>query len=372
MCGIVGMVNKGISGFFGSDVSMFNQLLYIDALRGEDSTGTISYMNNGEMFVLKDALDANDFMKTDKYYKFAEKASKTGKALIGHNRKKTVGKISAATAHPFVIDERFAFVHNGTLYSHKHLADTEVDSEALGMVLARCEGDKEKMEKVLEQVYGAYACAWIDQEQEKLFLLRNDDRPLYLTEAAGVYFFASEGTALAHILLRNSQTVQKIDKVKEHTLYIFDLSNQSQLTGYQEVALSVKKYKAPTTTEVGGTGATGTEFKGAFQDSTSKAAFRKFKREYIGATISFHCYDYYPLTADPLNNEWLFVGESFMLPNFNHTIQGEVRGLDDHKAQDMSEHLLLGQVEDVVWNDKDKCMVVAVKHIMRNKYYKPH
>ena len=66
------------------------------------------------------------------------------------------------------------------------------------------------------------------------------------------------------------------------------------------------------------------------------------------------------------------VGESFLIPNFNHTIQGEVRGLNDHQIQEMSECLLLGQVEDVTWNEKDKCMIVFMKNIMRNKYYKAH
>lgn len=372
MCGIVGMVNKGVNGFFSADVSMFNQFLYIDALRGEDSTGAIGYMNNGEMFVIKDALAANDFLNTAQYSKFADKLAKTGKALIGHNRKKTVGKIDPTTAHPFVIDNKYAFVHNGTLYSHKHLADTEVDSEALGMVLSRCNGDKAKIEEVLEKVYGAYACAWVDQENDKLYLLRNDERPLYLAESNGVYFFASENTAIAHILLRNNQKVDKIEKVKEHTLYIFDLSNQSYLTGYEEVALNVKKYTAPAATTTA-SGAGGSDyFKGAFQESTSKAAFKRFKREYVGTIISFHCLDYYPLTADDLNDQWLFVGESFMIPNFNHCIQGEIRGLDEHKIHELSEHLLLGQVDEVDWREKDKCMVVHVKFIQRNKYYKPH
>ena len=302
MCGIVGMINKGITGLFSSDVAMFNQFLYIDALRGEDSTGAIGYMNNGEVFVIKDAIDANTMLNTTEYSKFADKVSKTGKALIGHNRKKTVGKIDPTTAHPFVIDDRFAFVHNGTLYSHKHLADTEVDSEALGMVLARCEGDKAKLEATLEKVYGAYACAWVDQKQDKLYLLRNDDRPLYLAEAQGVYYFASENTAIAHILIRNGVKLDKIEKVKENTLYVFDLSNKEMMSGWQEVPLSVKKPTAPTRgTEYG---ADGTEtFKGSFQESTSKAAYKKFRREFVGSILSFHCMDYYPISADAENNQ---------------------------------------------------------------------
>lgn len=372
MCGIVGMVNKGVGGLFSSDVGLFNQLLYIDALRGEDSTGAVGYMNSGEMFVIKDAVDANTFLNTEQYQKFAAKVSKTGKALIGHNRKKTVGKIDPTTAHPFVIDDRFAFVHNGTLYSHKHLADTEVDSEALGIVLSRCEGDKHKIEQVLEKVYGAYACAWVDQKEEKLYLLRNEERPLYIAEAGGVYFFASENTAIAHILLRNNMKVDKIDKVKENTLYVFDISNKEAITGYQEVALSVKKYSGGAATGHAA-GSSGTnDYKGCFQESTSKAAYKRFRREYIGAIISFHCMDYYPLTADANNQQWLMVGESFLIPNFNHTIQGEVNGLDDFRVQDLSEHLLLAQVDDVTWNEKDKCMMVFVKNIQRNKYYKPH
>lgn len=374
MCGIVGLVNKGIGGLFSSDVGLFNQLLYIDALRGEDSTGAIGYMNNGDMLVIKDAVDANTFLNTEEYNKFASKVSKTGKALIGHNRKKTVGKIDPTTAHPFIVDDRFAFVHNGTLYSHKHLADTEVDSEALGIVLSKCEGNKEKLEATLEKVHGAYACAWIDQKEEKLYLLRNEERPLYIAESAGVYFFASEQSAIAHILIRNSMKVDKIDKVKENTLYIFDISNKAAITGYQEVALSVKKYPAPyTSTPSGGTGSGGTtEYKGCFQEVTNHKNYKKFRKEFLGTILSFHCMDYYPLSADADNDKWLMLGESFLIPNFNHTIQGEVCGLDEHRVHELSERLLLAQVEDVTWNEKDKCMIIFVKNIQVNKYYKPH
>jgi glucosamine 6-phosphate synthetase-like amidotransferase/phosphosugar isomerase protein len=39
MCGIVGMVVKPNNGFSVKTENVFNQLLYADAVRGEDSTG---------------------------------------------------------------------------------------------------------------------------------------------------------------------------------------------------------------------------------------------------------------------------------------------------------------------------------------------
>ena len=74
-----------------------------------------------------------EFEKSD----MGKRVISKGKALIGHNRKATVGSVNNATAHPFVVGDSFAMVHNGTLRNHKALADTVVDSEALAIHLSK-------------------------------------------------------------------------------------------------------------------------------------------------------------------------------------------------------------------------------------------
>ena len=46
MCGLVGMIAIQSQGFSYKDKEMFNQLLYADAVRGEDSTGVFGQTDN--------------------------------------------------------------------------------------------------------------------------------------------------------------------------------------------------------------------------------------------------------------------------------------------------------------------------------------
>ena len=55
MCGLVGMALKTLGGASNIDLAIFNDLLYMDALRGFDATGVASFHNNGEMNALKEA-----------------------------------------------------------------------------------------------------------------------------------------------------------------------------------------------------------------------------------------------------------------------------------------------------------------------------
>jgi glucosamine 6-phosphate synthetase-like amidotransferase/phosphosugar isomerase protein len=104
MCGIIGSVIKAQNGFFNGDVKTVEELLYIDALRGPDSTGLACFYNDGEMQLVKQASEAAWFRCEKEYDAVFKKLVSKGKAVIGHNRKKTVGKIDHDSAHPFAIN----------------------------------------------------------------------------------------------------------------------------------------------------------------------------------------------------------------------------------------------------------------------------
>ena len=184
MCGIVGIIAKNSSGFFKKHQTIFEELLYVDNLRGEDSTGIIAALKDNTFYTLRDGLASYYTLQAWKDHQINKEVFSTGQALIGHNRKATVGKVSEHTAHPFVVKDEFAMVHNGTLLNHKKLADTEVDSEALAMHLhaALAEEDVSHLETALGEVTGAYAIAAYDQRSQKIHLLRNKERPLWLAE----------------------------------------------------------------------------------------------------------------------------------------------------------------------------------------------
>ena len=78
MCGLVGMVFKAQSGGTIADANTFEQLLYIDALRGDDSTGVAALYNDGSIKVLKEATSADYFRCTKEYNSFYQTVSILG------------------------------------------------------------------------------------------------------------------------------------------------------------------------------------------------------------------------------------------------------------------------------------------------------
>lgn len=322
MCGLVGVAIKSRSGFMMGDTGLFHDMLYMDTLRGWDSTGIASFHNNGEMRMMKDVGPAVLLQATKEYDELIVDAKKNGVVLLGHNRKSTVGKTSEDTAHPFHIDNRYLFMHNGTLRNHEKIAKTEVDSEALGILLTGCEGDPGKMETALEQVEGAYACVWLDQELEKLYMLRNKERPLYILKGTYGIAYASEWGMLVAAAQRNRWDIPKegVKQIEEHTLITIDLKEYTQLV--KEDKLTVKKSTTPMVTYTGGTAGKANTFSGSSE--VSKNLFKKLYKEYVGKELWFYIGDYFTRIADgSRTNDWLITGESEDV-TFDHRVQGNM------------------------------------------------
>lgn len=301
MCGIVGVVLKSHNGFFAKQQNSAYQLLYADALRGEDSTGVIGIENDSSFHIAKEAASADWFihqLKHDKACKvFAEDVYRTGKAIIGHNRKKTVGRIDDETAHPFVVNKTFAMVHNGTLYNHRTLANVEVDSEALAIHLHKAfeegGGDEAKLKEALNvalgRVNGAYACAIYDQTQHKVHLLRNKERPLFFVETDDAWYFMSELAMGYWILARNEYKVAdlKAELVPEHVLISFELSSNKVTRSELEPKKSLSHntntnlVSRGTTTPTRGTTAIADEI------LTKAKDLSKFKKNMLGKRLTF-------------------------------------------------------------------------------------
>jgi asparagine synthetase B (glutamine-hydrolysing) len=318
MCGIIGGVIKANNGFFLSETKIIDELLYMDALRGDDSTGLAIFSKDGELQILKDCYEAAVFRYSSEYQVALLKLIKDGKAVIGHNRKKTMGAADAASAHPFVINDqdlkpRFSFVHNGTLVNHTSLSsglasnleeidvythtppETEVDSEVLGTMLCLAEGDKTKLECMLGKVYGAYACVWIDQEFEKLYMLRNHERPLFIAETNMGVFWASEPAFLHAACSRNRLKIDKCYQIDTDTLYTINLSDSFAAISMEK--LSPKKVMAPTKAPTPTT-LENTSVKA--RGRMSKSAYKKFSKRYTGTKSGFYVNDY--VTRHPGEN----------------------------------------------------------------------
>lgn len=318
MCGIVGVVVKTQIGFINKTENSFYQMLYADALRGEDSTGLIGVERDSTFHIAKDASSADYFA-----WKFFSEQKKVkadmysrGRAYIGHNRKRTQGEVTDVNAHPFVVDKDFAMVHNGTLYNHHNLAKgCDVDSEALAIFLRhaiRKAGDnmgklKEELNNCLGEVNGAYAVAIYDQVTHRVYLLRNKERPLCLIETDDAYYFMSEALMGGWILQRNGYEYSKLkaEALKEHELCVFDLDTIGTVKLHRE-QLVPKKAKASSKSgnswgqqETHGTGMTllASSVIAANQPAKGKPMeggkpLKKFRDQYLGKRVAFWAEDY--------------------------------------------------------------------------------
>lgn len=223
MCGLVGIITKKTNGFTKEQCEAFSDLLFVDSLRGMDSTGVFLVDKEGNMDLLKEASDASTFRRHQDFKDLMNKAFQRGAALIGHNRAATKGAVVDQNAHPFVVDDRITLVHNGTLWNHKQLADTEVDSHAIAHTIHK-HGDN--VEAAMQEINGAYALIWHDFQKNTVNFLRNNQRPLNWIELEDCWMYASEMNMMAWVIGRhNLKTIpnSEICPQPEGTLTTFTL-----------------------------------------------------------------------------------------------------------------------------------------------------
>lgn len=207
MCGIVGFVNfdKTISA---TRKKWFQQALYVDRLRGEDATGVCvvprHFTKNTieSPLVYKRALASPDFLPQVQAQKVLKETDDCALA-IGHNRWATKGKAGLDdNAHPFCFDD-IIMVHNGTLITRNGLDKwDDVDSRAIAQQLAIT--DPTKYAELLSKLDGAFTLVWYNSTTEKVYMSRNNERPLWLATGYDnkTLYYASEPWMLSGLLER--------------------------------------------------------------------------------------------------------------------------------------------------------------------------
>lgn len=191
------------------DEKAFKNLLILDSLRGEHSTGIAALHEKWNVSIAKsvgDPFTLFDTISSEKIFK------QMNNVLIGHNRFATTGKITKKNAHPFEFNTIIG-AHNGTL-SNKHdlpnHGDYEVDSQALFACI-----EKEGIEKTIARIRGAWALTWFDSEELSINFLRNKERPLFyvFSKDGDRIYWASERWMLRVALSRNEIEIGAIEEL---------------------------------------------------------------------------------------------------------------------------------------------------------------
>lgn len=224
MCGLV-----GVAGDLSLDgVKSFKQMLYVDTLRGEDSTGTAFIGFQGNSISIVKAIGGAENLLSQK--KFQDEATCGKYAMIGHNRFGTVGKASIANAHPFQHGD-IVGAHNGTLPfdARRRLGNEQefgTDSEQIIHSIAN-----RGVVDTVALMNGAWAVTFYDKNTNTINFFRNKERDLWYTTSADgkMMFWASEPRMMMWVLERNGVKFEKVWQVPVGKLLSFAIPRTGQV-----------------------------------------------------------------------------------------------------------------------------------------------
>lgn len=272
MCGLTMVVTNNQNGFTKQQQDVFATLFYLaGGFRGRDGAGVTVIDNRGNVNIAKDAISVDQMLFTKEYGELDSKAYQNGWAMMGHNRSATRGIVSDKNAHPFIIDDKIVIMHNGTFYGdHKHLKDTEVDSEAIGHVLL----EEKDVTTALGKINAAYALLWYNVQEKKLHTVRNTSRPLFYAHTRDMHMFSSELVFLNFVADKfNLKLIEKPYECKEHTLTTFTL----QKNGGHEI--DIEDIQPPKTLYY-----TKTEYKSIFDPCVTTKIEKDFSEIFVKCT----------------------------------------------------------------------------------------
>lgn len=225
MCGLVGVAARTVTDQLKN---AFNDMLYLDVLRGEDSTGVAAISNahlpNPEVELFKEVGSAAELFYL--HAKGGRNKSLTFKPVsiyLGHNRAATQGKVNSENAHPFEFDNVVG-AHNGTLQmssltTFHGYKDFEVDSQILYSHLSHTQN----IDEVWAKAEGAMALVYWDKANRKLNMIRNSQRPLWVaySEDDKQVLWASESWMIYIACSRRGIKIKEPFEIQVNTLYTF-------------------------------------------------------------------------------------------------------------------------------------------------------
>lgn len=256
MCGIVGIAAK--KGLSQDQLKAFNDLLFMDTLRGWDSTGVacihVSERDEDgwvdDALVYKRAVPAPDFLQLRAYNQITKTPSRF-RALLGHNRSATRGAVVDDNAHPFQ-HGGITLVHNGSLSYYSNLVplnSVTVDSEAIAIAISKA-GNTKGVVETIEKIQGAFSLVWHDASTDWLWFARNEDRPMNWCRLLDKddtiigFMWASEPSMLQWAACRRGIKIGPIVSTDVGRLMAVDMNETFEVVFDETVDTYVKKYTA--------------------------------------------------------------------------------------------------------------------------------
>lgn len=244
MCGIVGIISRKIGGLYAPDLELFEQALIINTIRGKDGVGAFTAFKNKQAKAIKHGSNPFELFKTKEWSEWRSEALSRGRFVMGHNRYSTRGASNTDNAHPFV-EENIILIHNGTIHNEEQLTKNkvEVDSNAIAHALV-----EKTPQEVFPNIMGAFACVWFDVTKQKLFVIRNDQRPLSMIVSEEYYFLSSEPWIMCAPANRQNRKIGDIIDIKPGDLYEFDMEGKYTVTTLDMTKKAQRSTGAATTT----------------------------------------------------------------------------------------------------------------------------
>lgn len=132
---------------------------------------------------------------------------------IAHTRWATHGEPSVINAHPHIVNDRIAVVHNGIIENHAALRErlkaegrecvSDTDTEVIAHLVERAIASEGALlpavQTVLPQLQGAYALAIVDREAPDTVIVARQGSPLVLGLGIGENFAGSDTLALRSV-----------------------------------------------------------------------------------------------------------------------------------------------------------------------------
>jgi hypothetical protein len=218
--------------------TVFEQLLYVDVLRGHHSTGACVVAVKKNPIILKEEGQPEWLLNSQEWIKKVDYNDKINFAYLGHNRYATQGRVNRRNAHPFS-HGHITLAHNGTLHVYDNLKlgnnNFGTDSETICYHISK-KGIKDTWSKI----DGAAALNWWDHKRKTMSFITNGQRPLHygITMSGRHLLMASEAWMIEGVAERNKVVLRNVQACKAHVEHVisWDPDKKCVTVDYEEHA----------------------------------------------------------------------------------------------------------------------------------------